>query len=89
MPNAKVSGVQHGAADRATMAKPCPSRRGVLNVRVSAANGLTALLAVTLHLDLKAQLDIARRLAATNAPILRRNFTQHDLDVVPGNAEPR
>ena len=33
--NAKVSGVQHGATDRARMAKPCPSRRGVLNVRVS------------------------------------------------------
>ena len=33
--NAKVSGVQHGAPDRAKMAKPCPSRRGMLNVRVS------------------------------------------------------
>ena len=45
-PNAKVSGVQHGANARATMAKPCPSRRGVLNVRMrsKATNDLTALL---------------------------------------------
>ena len=42
--NAKVSGVQHGANARDRMAKPFPSKRGVLNVRVSAANGLTALL---------------------------------------------
>ena len=46
-PNAKVSGAQHEATDRAIMAKPCPSRRGVLSVRMRsrATNGLTALLA--------------------------------------------
>ncbi|MCG8072576.1 MAG: hypothetical protein N0C86_11415, partial [Candidatus Thiodiazotropha taylori] len=33
--NAKVSGIQHGALARAKMAKPCPSKCGVLNVRVS------------------------------------------------------
>ena len=33
--NAKVSGDQRGAVARVTMAKPCRSRRGVLNVRVS------------------------------------------------------
>ncbi len=43
--NAKVSGVSHGALGRETMAKPCPNKCGVRNVRVSVANGLTALLA--------------------------------------------
>ena len=33
--NAKVSGVQHGALARAKMAKPCPSKCGVLDVRAS------------------------------------------------------
>ena len=44
--NAKVSGAQLGAPDRATMAKSCASRRGVLSVRVrsKATSGLTALL---------------------------------------------
>ena len=42
----RVSGVQHGANARAKMAKPCPSRRGVLSVRMrsKATNGLTDLL---------------------------------------------
>ena len=34
MPNAQVSGVQHGANARAKMAKPCASRCGVLIVRM-------------------------------------------------------
>ncbi len=42
--SAMVSGTQHGALARATMAKPCPWKCGVLNVRVSIANGLTELL---------------------------------------------
>ena len=33
--NAQVSGAQLGALDRAKMAQPCPSKRGVLSVRVS------------------------------------------------------
>ena len=44
MANAQVSGVQHGAIDRAKMVKPCPSKCGVLSVRVSEANDLTELL---------------------------------------------
>ncbi len=42
--NAMVSGIRHGALDRAKMAKPSPSKCGVPNVRVSVANGLTDLL---------------------------------------------
>jgi len=43
-PNAQVSGAQHGALARGTMAKPYPSKCGVLSVRARVANGLTALL---------------------------------------------
>ena len=43
--NARVCGAQHVAHARERMAKPCPSKRGVLSVRVriTATNGLTAL----------------------------------------------
>lgn len=66
--NAQVSGAQQGAADRAKMAKPCPSKRGVLSVRMrsKATNGLTALLASILFTLISGPFECSKPRAAKN-----------------------